>query len=424
MLIKFPKKIDKEIFKDNYEGQTKYGLPKKVLFCKSCVISNQMPNSSIEFKHKKDSKKNTINFDESLICDACKVKEKKAMINWELREQELKELCEKFRRNDGTYDCLVPGSGGKDSFMQAHLLKYKYGMNPLTVTYAPLLYTNIGRKNMQNWIDKGGFDNYVFSPNGQISSILAREALKNLYFPIQPFKFGIKSFAMKMALRLNINLVMFGEDGTEYGSNNIEKADSPSYDISHYINDNKDIYIAGMPIKEIINKYNMKMNDLYPYMPIRTEDIKNTKIHIEHLAWYVKWDPQEAYYYASENCGFESDTERTDGTYSKYTGIDDKFESLHFYTQYIKFMIGRTRYDASQEIRNGHIEREEGIALAKKYEGEIPKRDLKGCLEFLNISEDEFWKITDKARSPHLWTKKKDIWVPKQELPELLDKYK
>ena len=81
MLIKFPKKIDKEIFKDNYEGQTKYGLPKKVLFCKSCVISNQRPNSSIEFKHKKASKKNTINFDENLICDACKVKEKKAMIN-------------------------------------------------------------------------------------------------------------------------------------------------------------------------------------------------------------------------------------------------------------------------------------------------------------------------------------------------------
>jgi len=401
-----------------------YGLPEKVEHCKLCLMHNQKPYSVNESKNKKGDSKSYLKINSEGVCEACSYAEIKKTIDYSGREKILLDKLDKYRKNNGEYDCIVSGSGGKDSMTVAHLLKYKYGMNPLTVTYAPLLYTNIGRKNMQNWIDKGGFDNYVFSPNGQISSILAREALKNLYFPIQPFKFGIKSFAMKMALRLDINLVMFGEDGTEYGSNNIEKADSPSYDISHYINDNKDIYIAGMPIKEIINKYNMKMNDLYPYMPIRTEDIKNTKIHIEHLAWYVKWDPQEAYYYASENCGFESDTERTDGTYGKYTGIDDKFESLHFYTQYIKFMIGRTRYDASQEIRNGHIEREEGIALAKKYEGEIPKRDLKGCLEFLNISEDEFWKITDKARSPHLWTKKKDIWVPKQELPELLDKYK
>ena len=48
-----------------------YGLPKNVTFCKKCVMSNQRPTSSIEFKHTKDSKKSTMNFDENGICDAC-----------------------------------------------------------------------------------------------------------------------------------------------------------------------------------------------------------------------------------------------------------------------------------------------------------------------------------------------------------------
>lgn len=49
----------------------------------------------------------------------------------------------------------MPGSGGKDSFYAAHLLKYKYGMHPLTVTWAPHIYTPWGWENMQAWIHAG-----------------------------------------------------------------------------------------------------------------------------------------------------------------------------------------------------------------------------------------------------------------------------
>ena len=126
---------------DKQELEVKYGLPVDVKFCKKCVISNQRPNSAVEFKHKKTSKKETINFDNDGVCDACRVAEaKKNIVDWKQREEQLKELCDKHRKNDGSYDCLVPGSGGKDSFYQSHILKYKYGMNPLTVTWAPHIY--------------------------------------------------------------------------------------------------------------------------------------------------------------------------------------------------------------------------------------------------------------------------------------------
>ena len=48
-----------------------FGLPEKVIFCKKCVISNQRPSSSIEFKHKADDKKETISFGDNGICEAC-----------------------------------------------------------------------------------------------------------------------------------------------------------------------------------------------------------------------------------------------------------------------------------------------------------------------------------------------------------------
>ena len=109
-------------------GVVKYSLPSVVKFCTKCVISNQRPNSAIEFEHTAKSKKETIKFDNNGVCDACRSsEEKKTKINWKDREKKLIELCNRYRKKDGSYDCLIPGSGGKDSFFQAHVLVNVYG---------------------------------------------------------------------------------------------------------------------------------------------------------------------------------------------------------------------------------------------------------------------------------------------------------
>ena len=117
----------------------KYGLPLEVKFCKKCTINNQRPASTVEFMQKEGEKKRTLVFGSDGVCEACKYAEQKKSINWIDREKELVELCNRYRRSDGRYDAVVPGSGGKDSVMAAHILKYKYNMNPLTVTWAPII---------------------------------------------------------------------------------------------------------------------------------------------------------------------------------------------------------------------------------------------------------------------------------------------
>ena len=119
-----------------------YGLPTKVKFCKKCVMSNQKVTPSIVTKDSRYSIKNTVYFDENDICEPCRLHEAfNNTINWDEREEQLKKLLNKYRSVDGSHDCIVPGSGGKDSIFQSIVLKEKYGMNPLTVTWAPHIYT-------------------------------------------------------------------------------------------------------------------------------------------------------------------------------------------------------------------------------------------------------------------------------------------
>jgi N-acetyl sugar amidotransferase len=406
---------------------TMYGLPGEVKFCKKCVISNQRPNSAIEFEHTSASKKDTISFNEEGICDACIVSEVKLkQVDWDDRERQLSELCDRYRSKDGSYDCLVPGSGGKDSFYQSHILKYKYGMNPLTVTWAPHIYTDWGWKNFQAWLG-AGFDNYLVTPNPKMHRLLTRLAVENLFHPFQPFMIGQKAMAPKMAAMLNIPLVFYGENEAEYG-NPIKDSESAQRAWSYFSGDDQSkIYLGGVSIMDLKELYGVNNSDLDPYLPINPVAIQEKNIEVHYLGYYLPWHPQGAYYYAVEHGNFQASPERTPGTYSKYNSIDDKIDDFHYYTTFVKFGIGRATYDASQEIRNDEITREEGIALVNKYDGEYPHRFDEEIFQYLSINKQEFpiaskmfeepvmsksyfMNLADSFRSPHLWKYSDGQW--------------
>jgi N-acetyl sugar amidotransferase len=389
--------------------EVKYGLPREVKFCKKCVMSNQRPASEIEFKHNINTKKKTLHFDKEGVCDACRNAEVKEQIDWKKREEELLQLLDKYRSKDGSYDCMVPGSGGKDSAMQAHILKYKYGMNPLTITWPPILYTEYGYKNWKSWIDSG-FDNLTFTPNGKVMKLLTKLSIENLMHPFQTFMLGQKNLAPKLALKYGIPLIFYGENEAEYGNPIADNASSLR-DKSYYaINNMDDIYLGGVSIKELKEKYKLTNNELSTFLPAETGDLEKSKIEVHYLGYYIKWIPQESYYYAVENTGFKARPFRTQGTYSKYNSIDDKIDDLHYYTTFIKFGIGRATYDASQEVRNKHLTREEAVSLVKKFDGEFPDRYFNEIMEYIDMKPERFHELCDQFRSPHLWTKVNGEW--------------
>ena len=387
-----------------------FGLPSQVKFCKNCVISNQRPNSTVEMKNKNINKE-TIEFDSNGVCSACNYGKKKTKeIDWKYREEKLFELLEPYRSRDGDYDVLVPSSGGKDSSFTAHILKYKYKMNPLTITWAPNLFTRAGWNNFNSLAKEGGIDSLLFTPNGKLHSYLTKLSFKHICHPFQPFIHGQKIIGPKIASKLGIKLVMYGENQAEYG-NPFDQNKNPFMDLSFYsIDDPLKIMFGGISIKKIINSTEFKFSDFNIYIPPKPKEILDKKIKVSYLGYFEKWDPQEAYYYSVDNTGFRPSFERSIGTYSRYTEIDDKIVPFHFYTTYIKFGIGRATYDAAQEIRNGKITREEGVMLVKKFDHEFPDRYFQEFLKYLKIDEKSFYEIIDKFRSPHLWSKSDGKW--------------
>lgn len=412
--------------KDSGPFEPRYGLPAEIVFCKSCVISNQRPNSAVEYAHTKDSKKKAIHFDEYGICDACRVAERKKEINWAEREAQLRELCNRHRSKDGSYDCVVPGSGGKDSFYAAHMLKYKYGMHPLTVTWAPHIYTDWGWRNFQSWIH-AGFDNFLHTPNGRVHRLLTRLAVENLFHPFQAFMFGQKALAPAMALLHKIPLVFYGESEAEYG-NPIADSNSAKRDWSYFTADDRSqIYLGGTSVADLKAHFGVDDHELLPYLPADPAQIEAQKIEVHYLGYYLKWHPQGCYYYAVENGDFQASPERTPGTYSKYNSIDDRIDDFHYYTTYVKFGIGRATYDAAQEIRSGDITRDEGVALVKRFDGEFPERFAEEIFQYLSIPAKDFpqastmfeqpimdrayfMHLADSFRSSHLWKYENGEW--------------
>lgn len=353
--------------------------------------------------------------------------ESKATIDWPQREAELHEIAERVRSNPQPFNVLVPGSGGKDSFYTSYILKYKYGFRPLTITWAPHMYTDWGWRNHQRWI-ASGFDNYLITPNSQVHRLLSRLAFENLLHPFQPFIMGQKSLIPRLAQTLGINLIFYGENEADYG-NDASDDGIPSRKPDYFaVDDLDDIMIGGVSLEELKHRYKLTPTDLAHYLPPTVAEVESLGLDVQYLGYYERWHPQGLYYFAVEKGGFEPAPTRNPGTYSKYGSLDDKLDDLHWYTTFIKFGIGHATFDASQEIRNGDITREEGVALVRRFDGERPTRFLDQLLDYLTVdtrlgqevrnqftnpdmTESIFDQIVDSFRSPHLWARQADSWI-------------
>ena len=377
---------------------------KDIFFCKKCVMSNQkvLPSVLTSDTASHENRSN-ISFVDG-VCAACiEVEKKYTTIDWAKREFEFNKFLDKYRSRNGSFDCIVPGSGGKDSVFQAYILKTKYKMNPLTVTFAPHIYTDVGMKNFHKWPLNGDVQNFLFTPSGRAHSKLTELSFKNMLHPFQPFIFGQKNYPIHMANLLKIPLVVYGESQAENGG---EKDEIGEFKMLHRYwtkNKNDKILVAGYDLDELEKKYRITSNDLRFYLPVEKDIAIKNDITVIYLGHFEKFDAQENYYLAAKHTDYKTNAERTEQTFSKYRSIDDKIDAFHFYTQYVKGGYGRCSEEASDEIRHKHITREEGVKLVHKYDHEFPKNHFQDFLKYINTSEEEFYDTLDKFRPDYLW---------------------
>lgn len=353
-----------------------------IRFCTKCTISTMRPR---------------ITFDAEGVCSACRFAEHKQFVNWAHREEKLRALCDLHRKDNGDFDVIVPVSGGKDGGFVAHDLKHRFGMHPLTVTWAPLMPTEIGRRNLDAFI-ASGFDHIMGTPDPTVTRKLTRLAFEHMGDPFLPFIYGQTNFPLHMAVKYKVPLIMYGENGeVEYGGD-MKNAFRPTREIQ----DHDKHYFSGKP-PEFWTQHGISMADLKRFMPPPIEEINANGTQIHFYSYYHKWTPQENFYYCSDHTGFLPNSERTEGTYSKYASLDDKLDGLHYYLAFIKFGIGRATSDAAHEIRDGHITREEGIALVRRFDGEFPLKYFAEACDYMGLTEAEALAIIEKWRNPEVW---------------------
>lgn len=369
----------------------------KVKYCKKCA----MPSSSAI----------PVEFDEEGVCSGCKTSKQKYEVDWDRRSKQLKTLLEQYKNTDNSnYDCIIPVSGGKDSYYQVHLIKNVYGMNPLLVTYNSNNWTKAGYENLVNMREVFSCDHIFITPSIDVLKRMNRLCFRKMGDMNWHGHCGMYTVPFQIAVKYNISLLFYGEHGfmdiggmhsyndyVEFTYRFRHEHALRGYEWSDMLHDEKD------PIEE--------KELLWAKYP-SDDEIKNAGIRGIFISNYVKWEPNEHTKLVIEKYGFKVSNEKFDRTYRQMSNLDDMHENgIHDYLKYIKFGYGRCTDHVCKDIRDGKMSREEGIELIKRYD-HIKPSDLYRWLDYVNMTEEEFDRIADTFRDPRVWEQLPDgTWV-------------
>jgi N-acetyl sugar amidotransferase len=360
-----------------------------IKFCATCLMPNSRPR---------------IAFDENGTCNACHTAAAKAEIDWDVRREEFLELIEKHR-GKGDYDCIVPWSGGKDSSSIAHKLKYEFGLNPLLVTFSPLMPTEVGVHNREALV-AAGFDQLLSRPNQKVSQHLARRFFIERGNPKIHWDAGVNSAPIQAAVRYNIPLVFYAEHGeSEYGGKLLSPEHAKMRDVAEVL----EHQIGDHPSNWVDDEISER--DLAPYIYPEVEDVARVGVKAMYFGYFFPWDVVDNFNYIRKHIDFRSwPGGHIDGTFTDYDSLDDKIDNLYYYMQMIKFGFGRASRDASRQIYRGRMTRDEAVEVARKFDEEFPKQYFNEHLGYLGLTEKEFHELVDKHRNPEIWKFEGNRW--------------
>jgi N-acetyl sugar amidotransferase len=363
----------------------------KPRWCKNCLAMSTRPR---------------LTFDARGWCNACVWTEKKKNLDWSSRERQLKSLLEKHRRSDGSFDCLVPVSGGKDGSYVAYNLKHKHGMNPLAVTVTPALSLALGDDNLKAFISSG-YNHISVNPAYNAMRKLNKAGFVEMGFPYYGWLIAIHTAVIRTAMAYGVGLVFYGEDGeVEYGGS-LETEKNPIYDV-HY---QKRIYLEG-GYEKVLNSSGLSGNELYFFRFPELAELNAHPLDLTHWSYYENWDPYRNYLVAKEYCGLKEADETNSGTFTNFAQNDQALYALHTYLMYLKFGFGRANQDASIEIRRGAMDREQAVNLVRLYDGHYPEEFIGLYLDYYQMSKQEFDSVLDLYANRGLFQKVGDRWQP------------
>ena len=353
---------------------------KKIKYCNRCCMPETMEG---------------ITFDEFGICTPCRSSEEKMHIDWEIRENQLNQIINTFKKVD-YYDCLLPMSGGKDSMFQAYILTNKYGLTPLAVTHGANWMSLTGRFNLENCLQKFDLDHLIFHSKRSTIDKVARKSLYEIGDACWHCHIGAGTFSLQTAVTWGLNLLIWGESIAERdgrGSYLDQKEASVYYSLE----------VSAKVKAEDFSDQNVTENELSKWFFPNKQNLQDARIRYLHLGDFIFWDEEKQVDFVVSK--FNWMNSKVENTFKGYKSNECIMAGVHDYSNFIKRGIGRATIQASDDIRRGLITREEGIEISKKFDTQRPHA-LDYYLKITNITEKEYEEILLEARNKSTYASK------------------
>lgn len=361
-------------------------------YCKKCLYP--------------ENAKPTIIFDEHGVCSGCNYNDsrKDDDVDWAEREKMFRELMDEAKETaaerGNSHDCIIPVSGGKDSHYQVWLLKEKYGMNPLLVTFNHGFNSPAGQRNLRNLVEKSGCDLIRYTAGKDSVRKISRYMLEECGDLAWHYHAGIGPFPFQVAVEKNIPYIIWGEHGFAELTGMVSLKDFVEYTKWTL----KEHSMRGIDPHDLIGHHGIKEHDIAPYIFPDDDKLEEVEVRGLYVSNYFKWNAKEHAELMKKEWGFGYVTYDRERSFNLHGKIEDHSNDVHDYLKYLKFGYGRGTDDASMEIRHGRLSRKEGIALVKKYDPVEPST-LQYYCDFMGITKEEFYKIIEPMRDHDVWQK-------------------
>lgn len=335
-----------------------------------------------------------VQFDDMGVCTACRSSEEKMHIDWTVRERELRRILEDAKaKSGGGYDCILPISGGKDSFFQAHVLTKVYGMKPLAVTFSHNWFSETGFYNLQRCLQVFDLDHLQFTPARGLVNRIARQSLGAIGDSCWHCHSGVGAFPLQVATRFRIPLLVWGESIAENDGRATYTQPVTKFDRDYFTK-----VSARLTPDEMVSD-TLTAKDMHPFQLPSYEEIEETGVWGIHLGDYVFWDDERQTEWIKDVYGWR-ETEM-EGAYKGYKSAECIMSGMHDFTCYLKRGFGRSTWQASVDVRNGLLTRREGFELIESRDQERPEA-LDYYLQITGMSEDDFYKTMESRRLEQL----------------------
>lgn len=369
----------------------------EVKFCTKCTY----PSSSAV----------PLDFDENGVCSGCRTSLEKFDINWDRRKLLFENLIDEYKSNNSYYDCIIPVSGGKDSYWQIHKIK-EYGLNPLLVTYHGNNYTETGMRNLINMREAFNVDHIFFTPSIGLLKKMNRVAQRLMGDMNWHAHAGIFTYPIRVAVEKKVPLMIWGEHGFMDlgGMHSYKDLVEFTYRYRH------EHCLRGYEWQDIIDaskEYNDEIfeHELIQWKYPSDEEIEQVGVRGIFISNFFKWDANEHGPLMIEKYGFKEAEEPFERTYRRMSNLDDMHENgIHDYMKWIKFGYGRATDHTTKDLRAGLMDRDEAIKIVLERDS-IKSKDLSRWLEYVGWSEKEFDTVADTFRDPNVWWIKDGQWV-------------